>query len=182
MQSIIRTCSHTCGYTWRSPLMARRASVCSRLFLLPLILLILVWLPSGCSSESSKELIKISEVQLRRLNAQTLTVTLEYDLEEKIELPLAYTEVLVFPLEPEVKLAGTLKPFERYAGSVTVSFPIPPGAGIDWAELSDPETCCTVSLKGILEGGGVERISNSVTVAPPELSESSSSESSSSES
>ncbi len=166
MQSIIRTCFRTCLCMWRSP-QASRVSACSRLFLLPLVL---AWLPSGCSSEPSKALIKISEVQLRRLNAQTLTVTLEYDLEEKIELPLTYKEVLVFPLEPEVKLAGALKPFERYAGSVTASFPIPPDAGIDWEELSDPETCCTVSLKGILEDGGVERISNSVTVAPPELS------------
>ena len=137
------------------------------LFLLVLLCVVIV---PACSSEPSKDLIKISEVQLRRLNAQTLTVTLEYDLEEKIELPLAYKEVLVFPLEPEIKLAGALKPFERYAGSVTVSFPIPPDAGINWEELSDPETCCTVSLKGILEGGRVERISNSVTVAPPELS------------
>ncbi len=162
MQSIIRTCFRT----WRSP-QASRASAWRRLFLLPLVL---TWLASGCSSEPSKALIKISEVQLRRLNEQTLTVTLEYDLEEKAELPLPYKEVLVFPLEPEVKLAGALKPFQRYAGSITASFPIPPDAGIDWEELSDPETCCTVSLKGILEGGGVERISNIVTVAPPELS------------
>lgn len=144
-----------------------RASVWRRLFLLPLVV---TWLTPGCSSEPSKALIKISDVQLRRLNEHTLTVTLEYDLEEKVELPLPYTEVLVFPLEPEVKLAGALKPFERYAGSVTVSFPIPPDAGIDWNELSDPETCCTVSIKGILEDGGVERISNSLTVAPPKLS------------
>lgn len=138
----------------------------------PLFLLVLLCVVTApaCSSEPSKELIKISDVQLRRLNAQTLTVTLEYDVEKKVELPLTYEEVLVFPLEPEVKLAGALKPFDRYAGSVTVSFPIPPDAGIDWGELSDPETCCTVSLKGILEDGGVERISNSVTVAPPRLS------------
>lgn len=166
MQSIIRTCMHACIYIWRSP-QASRASAWRRLFLLPLVL---TWLTSGCSPEPHKALIKISDVQLRRLNAETLTVTLAYDLEEKVELPLPYTEVLVFPLEPEVKLAGALKPFERYAGSVTVSFPIPPEAGIDWNELSDPETCCTVSLKGILEDGGVERISNSVSVAPPELS------------
>jgi len=166
MQSIIRTYFRTCIYTWRSP-QASRASAWRRLFLLPLVL---TWLTSGCSPEPSKALIQISDVQLRRLNEQTLTVTLEYDLEEKVELPLPYTEVLVFPLEPEVKLAGALKPFERYAGSVTVSFPIPPEAGIDWNELSDPETCCTVSLKGVLEDGGVERISNSVSVAPPELS------------
>ena len=137
---------------------------------LPLLVLLCVVIVPACISEPSKALIKIAEVQLRRLNAQTLTVALEYDLEEKVELPLAYKEVLVFPLEPEVKLAGAIEPFERYAGSVTVSFPIPPDAGIDWEELSDPETCCMVSLKGILEGGGVERISNSVTVAPPELS------------
>ena len=166
MQSIIRTYFRTCIYTWRSPQVSR-ASAWRRLFLLPLVL---TWLTSGCSPEPSKALIQISDVQLRRLNEQTLTVTLEYDLEEKVELPLPYTEVLVFPLEPEVKLAGALKPFERYAGSVTVSFPIPPEAGIDWNELSDPETCCTVSLKGVLEDGGVERISNSVSVAPPELS------------
>ena len=135
-----------------------------------MLALLFVWLPSGCSPEPSRELIKISDVQLRRLNTESLTVTLEYDLEEQVELPLPYVEVLVFPLEPEIKLAGALKPFDRYAGSVSVSFPIPPSAGIDWNELSDPETCCTVSLKGIKGTGGFERISNSVTVAPPKLS------------
>lgn len=165
MQSIIRRC-FDCIYIWRS-FGTSRVPAWGRFFLL---VFLLVWLQSGCSPEPSKELIKISDVQLRRLNEQTLTVTLEYDLEEKVELPLPYVEVLVFPLEPEIKLAGALKPFDRYAGSVTVSFPIPPDAGIDWNELSDPETCCTVSLKGIKGTGGVERISNSVAVAPPKLS------------
>ena len=126
---------------------------------------------TGCSGpEPSKLLIHISEVELKRFNAETLTVQLEYDLAQDTELPLPYLEVLVFPLEPEVRLAGALRPFKLYAGSVSVSFPIPADAGIDWDDLRDPRTCCTVSLKGMRADGKVERISNQVTVALPELS------------
>ena len=129
---------------------------------------LLLW---GCSgSEPSKELIHISQVELLRFNAESLTVRLEYDLAEDVELPLPYLEVLVFPLEPEVRLAGTLDPFKRYAGLVSVSFPIPAEADIDWDDLSDPETCCTVSLKGLRADGGVERISNQVVVGLPGVS------------
>ncbi len=125
---------------------------------------------SGCSGpEPSKILIHISQVELKRFNVETLTVQLDYDLAEDAELPLPYLEVLVFPLEPEVKLAGALRPFKLYAGSVSASFPIPDDAGIDWDDLRDPQTCCTVSLKGVRADGEVERISNRVTVALPEL-------------
>ena len=136
------------------------------------LLLCMAGLPLwGCSgSEPSKELIHISQVELRRFNAESLTVRLEYDLAEDAELPLPYLEVLVFPLEPEVRLAGTLAPFKRYAGAVSVSFPIPAEADIDWDDLSDPETCCTVSLKGLRADGGVERISNQVVVGLPGVS------------
>ena len=78
--------------------------------------------------------------------------------------------MLVFPLEPEVRLAGTLEPFKRYAGALSVSFPIPAEADIDWDDLSDPETCCTVSLKGLRADGEVERISNQVVVTLPGVS------------
>ena len=138
---------------------------------LPGVLLVAGLLLWGCSgSEPSKELIHISQVELLRFNAESLTVRLEYDLAEDVELPLPYLEVLVFPLEPEVRLAGALDPFKRYAGLVSVSFPIPAEADIDWDDLSDPETCCTVSLKGLRADGGVERISNQVVVGLPGVS------------
>ena len=108
---------------------------------------LLLW---GCSgSEPSKELIHISQVELLRFNAESLTVRLEYDLAEDVELPLPYLEVLVFPLEPEVRLAGTLDPFKRYAGLVSVSFPIPAEPTSTGTISAIQETCCTVSLKGL---------------------------------
>lgn len=126
-------------------------------------------LPSCSSPEPSKALVKISEVQLSRPNDQTLRVRFEYDVEQDVTLPLPYPEVLVFPLEPEVKLAGSLKPLTLYTDWLDVSLSVPAEAGIDWDALSDPETCCTVSLKGALATGDYERISNAVTVrlAPP---------------
>ena len=138
---------------------------------LPGVLLVAGLLLSGCSGpEPSKALVDISQVELHRFNAESLTVRLEYDLAEDVELPLPYLEVLVFPLEPEVRLAGTLEPFKRYAGALSVSFPIPAEADIDWDDLSDPETCCTVSLKGLRADGEVERISNQVVVGLPGVS------------
>ena len=120
---------------------------------------LLLW---GCSgSEPSKELIHISQVELLRFNAESLTVRLEYDLAEDVELPLPYLEVLVFPLEPEVRLAGEGVDRQR---SVLAE------ADIDWDDLSDPETCCTVSLKGLRADGEVERISNQVVVGLPGVS------------
>lgn len=140
-------------------------------YMLGLVLPLAGLLLSGCRGpEPSKLLVHISQVELKRFNAETLTVRLNYDLAEEAELPLPYLEVVVFPLEPEVKLAGALRPFKLYAGSVTASFPIPAEAGIDWDELRDPSVCCTVSLKGVGAEGEVERISNQVTVALPELS------------
>ena len=131
-----------------------------------LVLCCLAWGLSGCSSpEPSKALVKIAEVKLSRPNAQTLRVQFEYDVEQDVSLPLPYSEVLVFPLEPEVKLAGTLKPLTLYTDWVDVSLSVPAETGIDWDALSDPQTCCTVSLKGALATGGYERISNTVTVS-----------------
>ena len=152
-----------------------QASICQRerefWYLLGVLLPLAGLFMSGCSGpEPSKILIHISQVELKRFNAETLTVQLDYDLAEDAELPLPYLEVLVFPLEPEVKLAGALRPFKLYAGSVSASFPIPADAGIDWDDLRDPRTCCTVSLKGVRADGEVERISNQVTIALPELS------------
>lgn len=150
---------------------ARSSHLYALRYLLGVFLPLTGLLLSGCSGpEPSKLLIHISQVELKRFNAETLTVQLDYDLAEEAELPLPYLEVLVFPLEPEVKLAGALRPFRLYAGSVSVSFPIPADAGIDWDDLREPSACCTVSLKGVRADGKVERISNQVSVALPELS------------
>ncbi|TMA51269.1 MAG: hypothetical protein E6J80_13670 [Deltaproteobacteria bacterium] len=99
----------------------------------------------------------------------------DYDLEPGVKLPLPYKEVLVFPLEPQVKLAGALEPFLLSVGSVAVSLEIPADAGFNWKDVSDTETCCLVSLKGVREESETktpryERISNEVRVRPPELS------------
>lgn len=137
----------------------------------------LVWvailLPLACSEpETSKSLVKITNVKVFRTGTQTLNVTLEYDLQSGVSLPLPYKEVLVFPLEPKIKLGGTLEPFVLHIGSVAVSLEIPPNAGIDWNSLNK-DTCCIVSLKGVIEHTGkkeptYERISNEVRVLPPQ--------------
>jgi hypothetical protein len=132
---------------------------------------------SACSSkpEPSKALVKISNVKLWRTDEQTLKVSLDYDLEMGVRLPLPYKEVLVFPLEPKVKLAGTLEPFIVSIGTVGVTLQIPKEAGFDWKDLGDKDTCCIVSLKGMQEEPGTktasyERISNEVRVLPPQIS------------
>src|SRR5262249_62349646 len=132
---------------------------------------------SACSSkpEPSKSLVKISNVKLWRSDDQTLKVFLDYDLEMGVRLPLPYKEILVSPLEPQVKLAGDLEPFELSVGSVGVTIPIPKEAGINWDKLNDKDTCCVVSLKGAVEDKmtkkvSYERISNEVRVLPPQLS------------
>ena len=131
----------------------------------------------ACSSvpEPSKALVKITNVKLTRPDERTLHVTLDYDLEPGVQLPLPYKEVLVFPLEPQVKLAGALEPFVLSVGSVAVSLEIPPDAEFDWNELTDQDTCCIVSLKGMRTEPGAkasqyERISNEARVLPPQLS------------
>jgi len=140
-------------------------------------LLFFVLLLFACSSqpESSKALVKISNVKVWRTDEQTLKVSLDYDLEMGVRLPLPYKEVLVFPLEPKVKLAGTLEPFVVSIGTVGVTLQIPKDAGFDWKDLDDKDTCCIVSLKGMQEEPGsktahYERISNEVRVLPPQIS------------
>ncbi|MGH7962250.1 MAG: hypothetical protein ACRERD_10565 [Candidatus Binatia bacterium] len=143
--------------------------------LLFLFFSILWTLPSCSESETSKALVKITNVKVIRAGEQTLQVTLDYDLAPGVKLPLPYKEVVVFPLEPQVELAGALEPFALHVGSVAVSLQIPAGAGLDWDDLNDKDTCCIVSLKGLLGEPGAktpryERISNEVRVLPPGLS------------
>src|SRR5712692_10629460 len=76
--------------------------------LLLLFFLAVVMLPACSKPETSKALVKISNVKVTRTGEHALKVTLDYDLEPGVRLPLPYTEVLVSPLEPKVKLAGTL--------------------------------------------------------------------------
>ena len=133
--------------------------------------------PLACTPKptESKALVRISNVKVTRTGEQTLKVAFDYDLESGVKLPLPYKEVLVFPLEPQVKLAGALEPFLLSVGSVAVSLEIPADAGFNWKDVSDTETCCLVSLKGVREESETktpryERISNEVRVRPPELS------------
>jgi hypothetical protein len=141
---------------------------------LPFLLLFLSLFACSSQPEKSKALVKISNVKVWRTDEQTLKVSLDYDLEVGVRLPLPYKEILVFPLEPQVKLAGTLAPFELHVGTVGVTLPVPKDA-IDWEDLNDQDTCCIVSLKGMKEGAGTktssyERISNEVRVLPPQIS------------
>ncbi|MEW6300058.1 MAG: hypothetical protein AB1671_20380 [Thermodesulfobacteriota bacterium] len=122
-----------------------------------------------------KALVTISNVKVWRENDRTLTVTLDYDLAPGVTLPLPYKEVLVFPLEPQVNVGGTLEPFVLSVGSVAVRLELPPDSGIDWDALADQDTCCLVSLKGLTDDPDsghprYERISNEVRVPPPQLS------------
>ena len=140
-----------------------------------LCLLSLSLLACAPKPEESKALVKISNVKVWRTDEQTLKVSLDYDLEMGVRLPLPYKEILLFPLEPKVKLGGTLAPFELHVGTVGVTLQIPKDAGFDWKELDDKDTCCIVSLKGMQEEPGTktpryERISNEVRVLPPQIS------------
>ncbi len=136
-----------------------------------------VALMPACASEPevSNQLVAITNVRLARPNTATLTVALDYELEPGRKLPLPYDEILVFPIEPNVKLAGTLEPFFLSAGSVTVQLPVPAEVKIDWQTVSDVEHCCLVSLKGLRTPTGgeprYERISNQVRVPPPRLAD-----------
>ncbi|MGE0822505.1 MAG: hypothetical protein AB7G75_22365 [Candidatus Binatia bacterium] len=131
----------------------------------------------GCTSperEVSKALVKISDVTLTREDEHTLRVTMNYDLEPGIKLPLPYKAVLVFPLEPNGKLAGQVPPFEFSTGLIALDLEVS-GAGLDWQALEGKDACCQVSLKGLKEESGAsptyERISNTVTIALPKLSD-----------
>lgn len=149
----------------------------------PVLLLCLLSLSlsvSACAPEKevSKALVKISNVKVWRTDDETLKVSMNYDLEMGVRLPLPYKEILVFPLDPQIKIGGTLAPFNLHSGTVGVTLQLPKGA-VDWDELNDKDTCCIVSLKGIGEDpktktSRYERISNEVRVLPPQLSESAS--------
>src|SRR5262245_51676431 len=144
---------------------------------LPFLILCLFFLFlsfSACAPEPerNKSLVKISNVKVWRTDDQTLKVSLDYDLEMGVHLPLPYKEVLVFPLEPKVKLGGTLAPFDMHIGTVGVTLEVPKDA-INWSDLDDRDSCCMVSLKGLLEDPKTkttqyERISNEVRVSPPQ--------------
>lgn len=129
----------------------------------------------ACASppESRKSLVKITNVTLSRLDTQTLRVTLYYDLEPGVTLPLPYKTVVVSPLEPSVKIAGALSEFVLSNDSVAVDLDIPANADIDWQALATKDACCQVSLKGMREQLGsaptYERISNIVQVPLPPL-------------
>jgi hypothetical protein len=158
--------------TCRAPLLERSHRAAPTVLLCLLSLSLLACAPKP---EESKALVKISNVKVWRTDEQTLKVSLDYDLEMGVRLPLPYKEVLVFPLEPQVELGGTLAPFELHVGTVGVTLQIPKDAGFDWKDLDDKDTCCIVSLKGMQEKPGTktahyERISNEVRVLPPQIS------------
>ena len=166
------------GPTFHVPRLRTRRTA-GRCFALVLFLSIfsLSFFLSACTPEpeKSKALVKISNVKLWRSDDQTLKVFLDYDLEMGVRLPLPYKEILVSPLEPQVKLVGDLEPFDLSVGSVGVTIPLPKDA-VNWAKLNDKDTCCIVSLKGVVEDKATkkvsyERISNEVRVLPPQLSE-----------
>jgi len=137
--------------------------------------LCLLFLFPACTSspqETNKTLVKIDNVTLSRLDEQTLRVTLNYDLEAGVQLPLPYKSVLVFPLEPRGKLAGQVPTIEFSNGLIALDLEIPSDAGFTWQDLAAKDACCVVSLKGAKEmlganGPQYERISNSVTVSLP---------------
>lgn len=124
--------------------------------------------------EVSKALVKISNVKVWRTDDETLKVSMNYDLEMGVRLPLPYQELLVFPLDPQVKVGGTLAPFDLHSGTVGVTLQLPKDA-VDWDDLNDKDACCIVSLKGVVtdpatKASRYERISNEVRVLPPSLS------------
>jgi len=156
---------------WQSPLQERPRRALAA-YLLFLILLLFACAPAP---EKSKSLVKITNVTLSRLDEQTLRVTLDYDLEPGVKLPLPYKGVLVSPLEPRVKLAGQLPEFILSTGSVAVDLEIPSDAGFAWKDLEAKDACCDVSLKGMQEEPGsqtpsYERISNTAHVSLPQIS------------
>jgi len=149
----------------------------SRFVLVSLLLCLLSLALSACApeKEASKALVQISNVKVWRTNDETLKVSLNYDLEMGVRLPLPYKEILVFPLDPGVKVGGTLAPFELHSGTVGVTLQLPKDA-VNWSDLNDQDACCIVSLKGVVEEPATkatryERISNAVRVPPPQLSE-----------
>ena len=138
---------------------------------LNVLLLSLCVLVGSCSeSEVYKPLIEISNAKLTRPAEDVLRVTLDYELAPAERLPLPYKEIVVSPLEPQVKIFATLEEFILSVDTIIIKLGIPEGA-VDWQDLSDPEECCAVSLKGLVEEGGksrYERISNHLRVLPPE--------------
>ncbi len=132
--------------------------------------LLLLFVPvGGCSEpERYKPRIEISNATLTRPSEDILRVTLDYELAPEERLPLPYKEIVVSPLEPQVKIFAALEEFILSVDTVIVKIGIPPQS-VDWQGLSDKEECCVVSLKGLVEEGGTyERISNHLRVLPPE--------------
>lgn len=138
---------------------AARSVTCLTLLLAP-----------GCSdSEVYKPLVEISEVELGVPKPDLLRVSLDYELAPAERLPLPYAEIVVSPLEPDVKVVAALEEFILSVDTVIVKLGLPPGS-VDWQALRDGGDCCLVSLKGLIEDGGsprYERISNHVRVPPP---------------
>src|SRR5437762_14070671 len=94
--------------------------------------------PLACTPKptESKALVRISNVKVTRTGEQTLKVAFDYDPESGVKLPLPDKEVLVSPLEPQVKLAGALEPFLLSVGSVAVSLEILADVGVTWQAMS----------------------------------------------
>ena len=132
--------------------------------LLPFVVLV-----ASCSEpEVYKPLVEISNATLTRPAEDVLRITLDYELAPEERLPLPYKEIVVSPLEPQVKIFAALEEFILSVDTVIVKIGLP-SQSVDWQELSDPDECCVVSLKGLVEeGGSYERISNYVRVLPPE--------------
>ena len=73
--------------------------------LLPLIVLV-----GSCSEpEVYKPLIEISNATLSRPAEDVLRITLDYELAPAERLPLPYKEIVVSPLEPQVKIFAALE-------------------------------------------------------------------------
>ncbi len=131
-------------------------------------LLPLLALAVGCSEpEVYKPLVEISNATLTRPAEDVLRVTLDYELVPEERLPLPYQEIVVSPLEPQVKIFAALEEFILSVDTVIVKIGIP-AESVDWPALSDQDECCVVSLKGLAEDGQTyERISNHLRVLPP---------------
>ena len=81
----------------------------------------------GCSEpEVYKPLVEISNAELTRPAEDVLRVTLDYELAPEERLPLPYKEIVVSPLEPQVKIFAALEEFILSVDTVIVKIGIPP--------------------------------------------------------
>lgn len=131
----------------------------------------LLLLAPGCSEpEVYTPLVEISAVELSRPQVGVLRVSLDYELAPAERLPLPYSEIVVSPLEPQLRIFAALEEFILSVDTVIVHLNLPPDV-VDWRALNNPEECCLVSLKGLVQDAGssrYERISNQVHVSPPQ--------------